>query len=187
MEEDGVVSFFRGLGGSRSFFLGLFFQVLVQVDFCFRGIWSRVERQGQAGWVTGISRGFQFVFFCIVFICSFMVVVFFFGYLGDRFNRKVIFSCGIFFWSVVIFFSFFIFQQVRFVSFSFSSFVQFFCVVCFFQGAVSLIDLLQFGLWVLVFWFEFQIVFFIRSGMRACSGIFVNWFCRQGFFYVSLI
>ncbi|KAA8586435.1 hypothetical protein FQN60_000271, partial [Etheostoma spectabile] len=32
---------------------------------------------------------------------SFMVAAPIFGYLGDRFNRKVILSCGIFFWSIV--------------------------------------------------------------------------------------
>ncbi|XP_041947742.1 protein spinster homolog 2 isoform X2 [Alosa sapidissima] len=36
-----------------------------------------------------------------VFICSFMFAAPVFGYLGDRFNRKVILSCGIFFWSIV--------------------------------------------------------------------------------------
>ena len=48
-----------------------------------------------------------------VFICSFMVAAPIFGYLGDRFNRKVILSCGIFFWSAVTFSSSFIPQQVR--------------------------------------------------------------------------
>lgn len=48
-----------------------------------------------------------------VFICSFMVAAPVFGYLGDRFNRKVILSCGIFFWSAVTFSSSFIPQQVR--------------------------------------------------------------------------
>lgn len=43
-----------------------------------------------------------------VFICSFMVAAPIFGYLGDRFNRKVILSCGIFFWSIVTLFSSFI-------------------------------------------------------------------------------
>ncbi|CAK6437820.1 unnamed protein product [Pipistrellus nathusii] len=46
-----------------------------------------------------------------VFICSFMVAAPIFGYLGDRFNRKVILSCGIFFWSAVTFSSSFISQQ----------------------------------------------------------------------------
>lgn len=43
-----------------------------------------------------------------VFICSFMVAAPIFGYLGDRFNRKVILSCGIFFWSIVTLLSSFI-------------------------------------------------------------------------------
>ncbi|XP_065127562.1 sphingosine-1-phosphate transporter SPNS2 [Paramisgurnus dabryanus] len=43
-----------------------------------------------------------------VFICSFMVAAPIFGYLGDRFNRKVILSCGIFFWSFVTLLSSFI-------------------------------------------------------------------------------
>lgn len=42
-----------------------------------------------------------------------MVAAPIFGYLGDRFNRKVILSCGIFFWSAVTFSSSFIPQQVR--------------------------------------------------------------------------
>ncbi|XP_068600260.1 sphingosine-1-phosphate transporter SPNS2-like [Brachionichthys hirsutus] len=46
-----------------------------------------------------------------VFICSFMVAAPIFGYLGDRFNRKVILSCGIFFWSVVTLSSSFISQE----------------------------------------------------------------------------
>ncbi|XP_056663701.1 sphingosine-1-phosphate transporter SPNS2 isoform X2 [Monodelphis domestica] len=46
-----------------------------------------------------------------VFICSFMVAAPIFGYLGDRFNRKVILSCGIFFWSAITFSSSFITQQ----------------------------------------------------------------------------
>ncbi|XP_031813175.1 protein spinster homolog 2 [Sarcophilus harrisii] len=40
-----------------------------------------------------------------------MVAAPIFGYLGDRFNRKVILSCGIFFWSAVTFSSSFITQQ----------------------------------------------------------------------------
>ncbi|XP_068766204.1 sphingosine-1-phosphate transporter SPNS2 isoform X2 [Struthio camelus] len=46
-----------------------------------------------------------------VFICSFMVAAPIFGYLGDRFNRKIILSCGIFFWSAVTFSSSFITEQ----------------------------------------------------------------------------
>ncbi|TKC47278.1 hypothetical protein EI555_006465 [Monodon monoceros] len=40
-----------------------------------------------------------------------MVAAPIFGYLGDRFNRRVILSCGIFFWSAVTFSSSFIPQQ----------------------------------------------------------------------------
>ncbi|XP_041053229.1 protein spinster homolog 2-like isoform X2 [Carcharodon carcharias] len=43
-----------------------------------------------------------------VFICSFMVATPIFGFLGDRFNRKFILSCGIFFWSAVTLISSFI-------------------------------------------------------------------------------
>uniref|UniRef100_A0A8C0GWP1 SPNS lysolipid transporter 2, sphingosine-1-phosphate n=1 Tax=Chelonoidis abingdonii TaxID=106734 RepID=A0A8C0GWP1_CHEAB len=46
-----------------------------------------------------------------VFICSFMVAAPIFGYLGDRFNRKIILSCGIFFWSAITFSSSFITEQ----------------------------------------------------------------------------
>lgn len=44
-----------------------------------------------------------------------MVAAPIFGYLGDRFNRKVILSCGIFFWSAVTFSSSFITEQVRYL------------------------------------------------------------------------
>ncbi|XP_030648303.1 sphingosine-1-phosphate transporter SPNS2 [Chanos chanos] len=47
-----------------------------------------------------------------VFICSFMVAAPIFGYLGDRFNRKVILSCGLFFWSTVTLLSSFISQEL---------------------------------------------------------------------------
>ncbi|XP_013885708.1 sphingosine-1-phosphate transporter SPNS2 [Austrofundulus limnaeus] len=43
-----------------------------------------------------------------VFICSFMLAAPIFGFLGDRFSRKVILSCGIFFWSIVTVLSSFI-------------------------------------------------------------------------------
>lgn len=42
-----------------------------------------------------------------------MVAAPIFGYLGDRFNRKVILSCGIFFWSAVTLLSSFITKEVR--------------------------------------------------------------------------
>ncbi|XP_035289228.1 protein spinster homolog 2 isoform X4 [Anguilla anguilla] len=40
-----------------------------------------------------------------------MVAAPIFGYLGDRFNRKIILSCGIFFWSAVTLFSSFITKE----------------------------------------------------------------------------
>ncbi|KAK2105116.1 hypothetical protein P7K49_014630 [Saguinus oedipus] len=49
--------------------------------------------------------------FSQVFIYSFMMATPIFSYLIDRFNRKVILSCGIFFWSAVTFSSSFIPQQ----------------------------------------------------------------------------
>uniref|UniRef100_A0A674MDD2 SPNS lysolipid transporter 2, sphingosine-1-phosphate n=1 Tax=Takifugu rubripes TaxID=31033 RepID=A0A674MDD2_TAKRU len=51
-----------------------------------------------SGWLSNSSPLSPF---STVFICSFMVAAPIFGYLGDRFNRKVILSCGIFFWSIV--------------------------------------------------------------------------------------
>ncbi|TWW74141.1 Protein spinster -like protein 2 [Takifugu flavidus] len=60
-------------------------------------VWCNKDTQicCQDGSVTALRS------FSTVFICSFMVAAPIFGYLGDRFNRKVILSCGIFFWSIV--------------------------------------------------------------------------------------
>lgn len=41
------------------------------------------------------------VYFLAVFICSYMFLAPVFGYLGDRYNRKLIMSVGIGFWSLV--------------------------------------------------------------------------------------
>ena len=35
------------------------------------------------------------------FICSYMILSPIFGYMGDRYNRKMIMACGILFWSLV--------------------------------------------------------------------------------------
>lgn len=40
-------------------------------------------------------------FWILVFILCYMLAAPFFGYLGDRYNRKVILGAGIFFWSAV--------------------------------------------------------------------------------------
>lgn len=45
------------------------------------------------------------------FICSYMVLAPIFGYLGDRYNRKIIMCCGITFWCFVTLGSSFIKQQ----------------------------------------------------------------------------
>uniref|UniRef100_A0A8B9LMZ2 Sphingolipid transporter 2 n=1 Tax=Astyanax mexicanus TaxID=7994 RepID=A0A8B9LMZ2_ASTMX len=60
---------------------------------------------------TLIDAAAASLFLCVVFICSFMVAAPIFGYLGDRFNRKVILSCGIFFWSAVTLLSSFITKE----------------------------------------------------------------------------
>lgn len=46
-----------------------------------------------------------------VFISSYMVLAPVFGYLGDRYNRKWIMSCGIFFWSTITLLSSFVPQK----------------------------------------------------------------------------
>ncbi|XP_043942493.1 protein spinster homolog 1-like [Protopterus annectens] len=46
-----------------------------------------------------------------VFICSYMVLAPVFGYLGDRYNRKIIMCCGITFWCLVTLASSFITEQ----------------------------------------------------------------------------
>lgn len=50
--------------------------------------------------------------FFLVFICSYMFLAPLFGYLGDRYNRKLIMCVGIFFWSVVTLASSFIGKDV---------------------------------------------------------------------------
>lgn len=47
----------------------------------------------------GISNG-QAGALQTAFICSYMVFAPIFGYLGDRYNRKIIMAVGIFLWSI---------------------------------------------------------------------------------------
>ncbi|XP_043910129.1 protein spinster homolog 2-like isoform X2 [Protopterus annectens] len=75
-----------------------------------------LDRYTVAGVLLDIQRHFQVSdsgagLLQTVFICSFMVAAPIFGYLGDRFNRKIILSCGIFFWSAVTFSSSFITKE----------------------------------------------------------------------------
>lgn len=51
-----------------------------------------------------------------MFICSYMVLAPVFGYLGDRYNRRIIMSVGITFWSVVTLGSSFTPKEVRYVA-----------------------------------------------------------------------
>lgn len=47
-----------------------------------------------------------------MFIVSYMIFLFIFGYLGDRYNRKFIMGGGIILWFFLIFFGFFIGKDV---------------------------------------------------------------------------
>uniref|UniRef100_A0A665V9L5 Protein spinster homolog 2 n=1 Tax=Echeneis naucrates TaxID=173247 RepID=A0A665V9L5_ECHNA len=75
---------------------------------------SELLHCGHLGRISGLTIGTKWLFEelqLLVFICSFMVAAPIFGYLGDRFNRKVILSCGIFFWSIVTLSSSFISKE----------------------------------------------------------------------------
>ncbi|XP_056265656.1 sphingosine-1-phosphate transporter SPNS2 isoform X1 [Pseudoliparis swirei] len=72
----------------------------------FGNVLNYMDRYTVAGVLLDIQRHYKVTDSGIgllqtVFICSFMVAAPIFGYLGDRFNRKIILSCGIFFWSIV--------------------------------------------------------------------------------------
>uniref|UniRef100_A0A8C7ZAS6 SPNS lysolipid transporter 2, sphingosine-1-phosphate n=1 Tax=Oryzias sinensis TaxID=183150 RepID=A0A8C7ZAS6_9TELE len=80
--------------------------VVAAVFLSFGNVLNYMDRYTVTGVLLDIQRHFQVSDSGIgllqtVFICSFMVAAPIFGYLGDRFNRKVILSCGIFFWSIV--------------------------------------------------------------------------------------
>ncbi|XP_063344481.1 sphingosine-1-phosphate transporter SPNS2 isoform X1 [Pelmatolapia mariae] len=82
----------------------------------FGNVLNYMDRYTVAGVVLDIQRNYdvsdsRIGLLQTVFICSFMVAAPIFGYLGDRFNRKVILSCGIFFWSIVTLLSSFISKE----------------------------------------------------------------------------
>nr|XP_046267689.1 protein spinster homolog 2 isoform X1 [Scatophagus argus] len=82
----------------------------------FGNVLNYMDRYTVAGVLLDIQRHYEVSDSRIgllqtVFICSFMVAAPIFGYLGDRFNRKVILSCGIFFWSIVTLLSSFISKE----------------------------------------------------------------------------
>ncbi|XP_027887111.1 sphingosine-1-phosphate transporter SPNS2 isoform X8 [Xiphophorus couchianus] len=82
----------------------------------FGNVLNYMDRSTVAGVLLDIQRHYEVTdsgagLLQTVFICSFMVAAPIFGYLGDRFNRKVILSCGIFFWSTVTLLSSFISKE----------------------------------------------------------------------------
>lgn len=81
-------------------------------DLCSKVPWSNLILKIADDVSTSVTLSLFWVLFA-VFICSFMVAAPIFGYLGDRFNRKVILSCGIFFWSIVTLSSSFISKEVQ--------------------------------------------------------------------------
>ncbi|KAF4073057.1 hypothetical protein AMELA_G00254500 [Ameiurus melas] len=86
----------------------------------FGNVLNYMDRYTVAGVLLDIQRHFKVNdsgagLLQTVFICSFMVAAPIFGYLGDRFNRKVILSCGIFFWSAVTLLSSFITKEYYWV------------------------------------------------------------------------
>uniref|UniRef100_A0A3P8SCE8 Protein spinster homolog 1 n=1 Tax=Amphiprion percula TaxID=161767 RepID=A0A3P8SCE8_AMPPE len=71
--------------------------LLTVLILCYINLLNYMDRFTVAG---TILRMFP-VCFSVVFICSYMFLAPFFGYLGDRYNRKFIMSFGITFWSAV--------------------------------------------------------------------------------------
>jgi len=74
-------------------------------------------------YVTGVLKEFQEYYkitnaqvglMQTAFIVAYMLFSLAFGYIGDRFNRKIIISVGIFGWSAVMFFSSFVGPNVSF-------------------------------------------------------------------------
>ncbi|XP_041094628.1 protein spinster homolog 1 [Polyodon spathula] len=79
---------------------------LTVVVLCYINLLNYMDRFTVAGVLPEIENFFNIGdsnsgLLQTVFICSYMVLAPIFGYLGDRYNRKLIMSVGIFFWSVV--------------------------------------------------------------------------------------
>uniref|UniRef100_A0A8C7USW3 Protein spinster homolog 1 n=1 Tax=Oncorhynchus mykiss TaxID=8022 RepID=A0A8C7USW3_ONCMY len=80
--------------------------VFTVIVLCFINLLNYMDRFTVAGVLPDIEQYFgindgKSGLLQTVFICSYMVLAPVFGYLGDRYNRKVIMSVGIGFWSVV--------------------------------------------------------------------------------------
>ncbi|XP_077361480.1 sphingosine-1-phosphate transporter SPNS2 [Festucalex cinctus] len=90
--------------------------VVAAVILSFGNVLNYMDRYTVAGVALDIQKDYDVsdsgvALLQTVFICSFMVAAPIFGYLGDRFNRKAILSCGIFFWSTVTLLSSFISKE----------------------------------------------------------------------------
>lgn len=80
--------------------------MLTVAVLCYINLLNYMDRFTVAGVLNDIEKFFRLAdgtsgLLQTVFICSYMVLAPVFGYLGDRYNRKVIMSFGIFFWSMV--------------------------------------------------------------------------------------
>ncbi|CAB1341357.1 unnamed protein product, partial [Coregonus sp. 'balchen'] len=80
--------------------------VFTVIVLCFINLLNYMDRFTVAGVLPDIEQYFGISdgksgLLQTVFICSYMFLAPVFGYLGDRYNRKVIMSVGIGFWSVV--------------------------------------------------------------------------------------
>uniref|UniRef100_A0A8C6M1G5 Protein spinster homolog 1 n=1 Tax=Nothobranchius furzeri TaxID=105023 RepID=A0A8C6M1G5_NOTFU len=80
--------------------------VLIVLTLCYINLLNYMDRFTVAGVLPDIEQYFGIDdgnsgLLQTVFICSYMFLAPFFGYLGDRYNRKYIMSAGILFWSSV--------------------------------------------------------------------------------------
>lgn len=80
--------------------------VLTVLILCYINLLNYMDRFTVAGVLPDIEHYFgiddeKSGLLQTVFICSYMFLAPFFGYLGDRYNRKFIMSFGIAFWSIV--------------------------------------------------------------------------------------
>ncbi|XP_065136733.1 protein spinster homolog 1 isoform X3 [Paramisgurnus dabryanus] len=80
--------------------------ILTVAVLCYINLLNYMDRFTVAGVLTDIEKFFKISdgksgLLQTVFICSYMFLAPLFGYLGDRYNRKLIMSGGILFWSIV--------------------------------------------------------------------------------------
>ncbi|XP_028841674.1 protein spinster homolog 1 [Denticeps clupeoides] len=80
--------------------------LLTVIILCYINLLNYMDRFTVAGVLPDIERFFEINdgnsgLLQTVFICSYMFLAPFFGYLGDRYNRKCIMCVGITFWSLV--------------------------------------------------------------------------------------